>query len=78
MAKHLSECYKFSKDGTVLKLPEEGSTMKFKNFRNKIKRPYIFYADLESSLIKTGDDKKVATHAPNSCCCYFVCSSDEI
>ena len=30
---HLSACYKFSKDSTLLKLPEPGSTMKFKNFK---------------------------------------------
>ena len=47
---HLSKCYKFSKESTLLKLPEEGETMEFKNYKNMIERPYIAYADLESTV----------------------------
>jgi hypothetical protein len=56
---HLSKCYKYSKDSTLLKLPEEGSTMEFKNHRNMIERPYIAYADLESTLCKTCDESNM-------------------
>ena len=38
---HLTKCYKFGKEGTLLRLPEEGATMKFKNFKNKYKYNYI-------------------------------------
>jgi hypothetical protein len=51
--------------------------MKFKNFKNTIERPYMIYADLESTLIKTGNTKNIVQeHKPNSCCYYFVCSFD--
>ena len=50
---HLSKCYKFGKEGTLLKLPEEGATMKFKNYKNQLERPSIVYADMESTLVKT-------------------------
>ena len=43
---HLKDCYKrASGEGSLIKLPEEGSTMKFKSFKNKLERPYIVYAD---------------------------------
>ena len=61
---------------SLLKLPEEGSTMKFKNFKNKLERPFIVYADMESTLVKTNHDKNIHEHVPNSCCFYFVCTYD--
>ena len=49
---HLRDCYKrASGAGSLIKLPDEGSTMKFKN-HNKLERPYIVYADCESTLEK--------------------------
>ena len=30
---HLCTCYKFGDDGTLLKLPEEGATIKLKNYK---------------------------------------------
>ena len=38
---HLSKCYKFGKDGSLLRLPDEGVTMKLANFKNKLERPFI-------------------------------------
>ena len=73
---HLSKCYKFAKDSTLLKLPAVGDKMKFKNQKNKIERPYIAYADLESTLCKTGDEQLIAKHKPNSACIYLVCTYD--
>jgi hypothetical protein len=72
----LSACYKFSKDSTLLKLPEEGSTMKFKNFKNQLERPWIAYADAECSVCPTGDKNKTHRHEPNSACFYLVCTYD--
>ena len=56
-SKHISMCYKFCKEGSLLKLPEPGSTMKFKKFKNKLERPFIVYADTECTLEKVYGDK---------------------
>lgn len=79
---HLRDCYKRAcGEGSLIKLPEEGSTMKFKNHKNKLERPYIVYADCESTLekvdIKLGDNTSLLhKHKVNSCCFYFVCTFD--
>ena len=86
-SKHVHECYKFACEGSLLKkLPPKGSTMKFMNYREKMERPYMFYADMESTLVKYNDEtfhnqdkntKKQCTtnrthkHVVNSCS--FVC-----
>jgi hypothetical protein len=74
--KHLSECYKFAKDSTIIKLPAEGSTMEFKNYKNMLERPFIVYADTECSLCATGEEEKIARHEANSACFYLVCTFD--
>ena len=73
---HVSICYKFCKEGTIIKLPEEGSKMKFVNYKNKLERPYIVYADMECTLEKTNNINNIHNHIPNSCCFYFVCTYD--
>ena len=55
--------------------------MKFKNHKNKLERPYIVYADCESTLEKLnsnlGDNTQLLhKHNINSCCYYFVCTYD--
>ena len=75
--KHLSDCNKRCEiAGSLLKLPTEGSVMKFKNFKNKLQRPFIVYADTECTLVKTNDPNKIHEHVVNSCCFHFVCSYD--
>ena len=75
--KHLSDCNKRCEaEGSLLKLPEPGSVMKFKNFKNKLERPFIVYADTECTLVKTNDPNKIHEHVVNSCCFQFVCSYD--
>ena len=59
-----------------LSLPKEGTTMKFKNFKNMLERPFIVYADFECSLIPTDMSDKIAKHEPNSASAYFVCTFD--
>ena len=54
-SKHLSFCYKFCKEGPSLKLPPENSYRKVKNYKNKLGRPFIVYADTECTLVKTDD-----------------------
>ena len=91
-SKHVHECYKFACEGSLLKLPPKGSTMKFMNYKNKMERPYIVYADMESTLVKYDDKKfnnqdknkkkqcttnRTHKHVVNSCCFYFVCTFDE-
>ena len=76
--KHLSKCVKFCKYSTAIKLPKgDNNIMKFKNYRNKMERSYIVYADFECSLCPSEDVNKIAYHKPNSACFYFVCSYDE-
>ena len=75
---HLRDCYKRAcGEGSLIKLPEEGSTMKFANHKNMLERPYIVYADCESTLekvdIKLGDNTQLLhKHKVNSCCFYSV------
>ena len=74
--KHLSLCYRFARDSTLLTLPKEGETMEFKNYKNMLQRPFIVYADCECSLCPTGEEERIALHKPNSACFYFVCTYD--
>jgi hypothetical protein len=59
-------------------MPEPGSTMKFKNHKNKLERPFIVYADNEARNVKNNDpdEKEMTNHVINSCCYYFVCTFD--
>jgi hypothetical protein len=74
---HIKKCYKSQfNDGTLLKLPEKDTFMKFENFKNKLVRPFIIYADTESTLAPNNDENKINKHIINSCCFYFVCTFD--
>jgi hypothetical protein len=59
-----------------ISLPKEGDKMAFLNYKNLLERPFMVYADVESSLIPTEDSKKIHMHKANSACCYFVCTCD--
>ena len=59
--------------------------MKFKNYKNKLERPFIIYCDCEATLQKMNKmiGKKEQTelinkHLVNSCCYYFVCTFDSL
>jgi hypothetical protein len=54
----------------------EGTYMEFKNHKNKLFRPFIVFADFESTLVPTGEDGRIARHVPNSVGLAFVCSFD--
>ena len=74
---HLSKCYNFDTNSTLIKLPSPANAhMQFKNHKNKLKRPYIIYADTECSLVPTGLLDKTHKHVPNSACFYLVCDHD--
>ncbi len=49
---HISSCYKLNFDERIASLPEPGSIMKFKNYRNKLERPFAIYSDCEAALKK--------------------------
>ena len=77
MSDHIKQCYKLQfNDGSLLKLPDANSYMKFENHKNKLTRPFIVYADCESTLLPTTHKNKINKHKINSCCCYFVCTFD--
>jgi hypothetical protein len=71
---HMQRCFKFNKDGTVLKMPKKGSTMKFDKHRKMLKRQHVAYLDFEATLKKcpkpTEESKNalIAKHVPNSAC----------
>ena len=73
---------KFAKEGTIIKLPEPNEetgkipSTKFTKFKNKLERPYIVYADMESTLVQTDHKKTIHELVPNSCWFYFVCTYD--
>ena len=88
---HLKICFNDNLEDNIVKLPELGSKMKFKNFKNKLERPFIVYADCEATLKKIkktiqaqsdeNSDELISTesinkHIVNSCCYYFVCTFD--
>ena len=51
--KHINDCYKRACcEGSIVKLPEEGATMPFENYKNTLARPFIVYCDTESTLEK--------------------------
>ena len=63
----MSKCFEYAKNSTLIQLPKEDKAhMLFKNHKNKVKRPYIVYADIECSLVPTGLVDKI----------YFVCDDD--
>ena len=74
--RHVSQCYAFSKDSTLLRLPPAGSKMKFNNYKNMLERPFYVIYDGECSLCPTDDDERIARHEPNSQAFYLVCTCD--
>ncbi|CAH0562755.1 unnamed protein product [Brassicogethes aeneus] len=73
--KHTDECRKINE--TAIKMPEPGKNiLKFKNFKNKEKAPFIVYADLESVLERTDNPNKPQHHVPAAIGYYMKCSYD--
>ncbi len=59
-----------------LEMPEEGPSMRFKNYKDTMERPFMVYADWECSLLKTHEEGKTHRHKANSCGFYFLCTFD--
>jgi hypothetical protein len=72
MSDHIKQCYKLQfNDGSLLKLPDANTYMKFEKHKNKLTRPFIVYADCESTLLPTNHKNKINKHKINSCCCFL-------
>ena len=70
----------------AIKMPEEGSKVKFENYKNQIQVPYAIYADSESILEKVkqseqSDDESYTEISQKHIACGFgykvVCQNDE-
>ena len=72
MSKHYS-----TTNNCNLEMPEEGSSMKFKNYKDTMERPFMVYADWECSLLKTHEEGKTHRHKANSCGFYVLCTFDD-
>ncbi|XP_072403137.1 uncharacterized protein [Diabrotica undecimpunctata] len=74
--KHTIDCLK--QNETVINMPDKSKCIvKFKNFKNKVKVPFMVYADLETVLKPTDDPKKPQEHIPAAVGYYFKCSYDD-
>ena len=80
---HVKESYKNKyRDGSILKLPTGKTFMKFKNFKNKLKRPFYAVLDCEACLVhqhvanSKANTNKLDKHVSNSCCFNFICTFD--
>ena len=61
-----------------IRMPDkEHSKISFKNEKNKIKVPFVIYADTESMLIPTEDEKKYQKHEMHSIGYFTKCSYDD-
>ncbi|MFM7981638.1 MAG: hypothetical protein ACKPKO_20205 [Candidatus Fonsibacter sp.] len=56
----------------MLTLPEQGRVMEFTNFKNQLQRPYIVYADTESTLVKSKEPGILHKHVANSACFFIL------
>ena len=76
---HIKECHKEEcHSQNILKLADKDTYMHFKNHKNKLMRPFMVYADTESTLQQCDDaglsDKTecMSKHVINSCCHLIV------
>ena len=83
--RHLEYCSKYK--AVKIKMPEEGTILKFKNYDRREKVPFIVYADFECFIKPLQscdpDDKESYTkqyqkHEPCSFCYYIKCFDDEV
>ena len=72
---HLLETHYDTKQNCNIELPKEGDNMALFNYKTLLERPFIVYADFESSLIPTGEAVNIHMHKANSACCCFVFTS---
>ena len=54
---HIKGCFKINGKQTI-KMPNKGEYVKFKNFKRKIKSPFMIYADFKSILVLEDNGKQ--------------------
>ena len=54
---HIKDCFKVNVKQTI-KTPNKGEYVKFKNFKRKIKPPFMIYVDLENILVPEDNGKQ--------------------
>ena len=81
---HEVECETLNKSKIKLPSPKPNDTdnsyqiLKFKNFKNKEKAPFVVYADFESVLLTIDNDvRKVNRHEPSAVGYFVMCRYDE-
>lgn len=73
---HSEDCGKMNE--TAIKMPEIGNNiLKFKNYKNKEKAPFIIYADLESILKPANTKNNYQEHKAAAVGYYVKCSYDD-
>ncbi|KAJ8914908.1 hypothetical protein NQ315_016062 [Exocentrus adspersus] len=75
LSKHHEDC-KNVNDCKVRLPNEDQKYLKFKNFKNKEKVPFVVYADLESVLKQVNSGNKYQHHLPAAVGYYVKCSYD--
>ncbi|KAJ8910221.1 hypothetical protein NQ315_015913 [Exocentrus adspersus] len=75
LSKHYADC-KNVNDCKVRLPNEDQKYLKFKNFKNKEKVPFVVYADLESVLKQVNSGNKYQHHLPAAVGYYVKCSYD--
>jgi hypothetical protein len=65
LTKHKEDCKGINTEATRIEMPKEGSTIKFKNYKNQMSVPFVVYADFESIIkpheVKAGDKTDIKT-----------------
>ena len=51
LKRHIKVCFKFN-GKKIIKMPKKGEYVKFKNFKRKIKSPFMIYADFGKVFLK--------------------------
>ncbi|XP_044741458.1 uncharacterized protein LOC123302552 [Chrysoperla carnea] len=73
---HYENCKKIN--DCAIRMPKVGENiLKFKNFKNKEKTPFIIYADIESVLEPMDDKIRYQKHIPAVVGYYFKCAHDD-
>ncbi|KAJ8913406.1 hypothetical protein NQ315_008799 [Exocentrus adspersus] len=83
LEKHMDDC-KVLNDAKMVLPKDHEATITFKNFRNKLKVPFVIYADLESILVTHEEPnnenvktEKYQKHVALSIAYYLQCAYDE-
>ena len=79
--------YCSANEAVNIEMPEEGTTLSFKNYNRSTRTPFIVYADFESFIKpidtcgpnpKNSYTKQYQKHTPSSFCYYIKCFDDEV